>query len=193
MNTTLINTLAERKPERHPMLDEAAECGGCSTPPKAPARRSFDAPPVRVNGVLIEEADIAREVQHHTGASIEEARAAAARALAIRHVLLERAHELALIAAPEADALGRWESDEEALIRQVLEAEAPPSPPTADECRRVYEARREAFPDAFEKAEPIIRDRLMARAWVSTSAKYVARLMRAARVEGLNIHEGAGP
>ncbi|OQW61160.1 MAG: hypothetical protein A4S17_02075 [Proteobacteria bacterium HN_bin10] len=192
--TTIIDTLAARHAKRHPILEEAAGCGGsCSTPPAAAARLSLDAPPVMVDGVLIAEADIAREVQHHDGATIEEARAAAARALVIRQLLLERAASLGLKPAPETDALGRWESDEEALIRQVLEAEASPVAPTEAECRRVYENHRDALPDTYERAAPIIRDRLMARAWMAASAKYVADLVRGARIEGLNVLEGGGP
>lgn len=194
MARTLIDTLAERRHDQHPLLDDGAGCAGsCSTPPSGPARRLLDAPPVMVDGVAIPEADIAHELQHHDGASIEEARAAAARALVIRLLLLRRAGELGIIPAPETDALGRWESDEEAVLRQLLEREAPPTPPTLDECRRVYEARREAFAMPFEKAKAIIHDRLMARAWVAASAAYVARLARGARIEGLNLVEGAPP
>jgi hypothetical protein len=193
MGQTLINTLAKRGAERHPMLDEAGCGGSCSTPSPAAARLSFDAPPVRVNGVTIAEAEIAREVQHHEGASIEEVRASAARALIIRRLLLERACALGLSPAPETDALGRWESDEEALIRQVLEVEAPPMAPSVEECRRVYEARRASFPMEFAVAEPIIRDRLTARAWMTASAAYAARLMRAATIEGLEVLTEVGP
>lgn len=194
MGTTIIDTLAARKGERLPILEEASGCGGsCSTPPAAPARLAFDAPPVSVDGVRIEEADIAREVQHHEGASIEEARASAARALVIRHLLLRRAHELAITPAPEQDALGRWESDEEALVRQVLELDAVPTQPTTEECRRVYDARRAVFAMEFVVAEPIIRDRLTARAWMAASAAYAAKLMRAASIQGLELLKETGP
>ncbi len=193
MATTIIDTLAARKGERPPILEQASGCGGsCSTPPAAPARLAFDAPPVSVDGARIEEADIAREVQHHEGASVEEVRAAAARALIIRHLLLRRAHELALTPAPEQDALGRWESDEEALVRQVLEVEAPPAQPTAEECRRVYDARPATFAMEFAVAEPIIRDRMTARAWMAASAAYAAKLMRTASIEGLEVRKETG-
>jgi peptidyl-prolyl cis-trans isomerase C len=192
--TTIIDTLAARNAKRHPILEEAAGCGGsCSTPPAAAARLALDAPPVIVDDVPIAEADIAREVQHHDGATIEEARAAAARALVIRHLLLARASKLGLAPAPETDVHGRWESNEEALIRQVLEAEAAPRAPTEAECRRVYENHRSALPDTYEKAAPIVHDRLMARAWIAASAKYVAALVRGARIEGLSALEGGGP
>jgi peptidyl-prolyl cis-trans isomerase C len=188
--TTLIDTLAKRSGAQHPLIEEAAGCGGsCSTPPTGPALRTLDAPPVRVDGVLIDEADIAREVQHHDGASIEEARAAAAQALVIRHLLLQRAAALRLEPTPETDELGRWESDEEALIRAVLEIEAPPNEPTSEECLRVFQTNRGRYPKTFESAEPVIRDRLRARAWVAASAAYVARLVRSARSEGLSFHK----
>lgn len=193
MSRTLINTLAKRGAKHHPMLEEAGCGGSCSTPSPMPARLTFDAPPVKVNGVELSEADIAREAQHHQGASMEEARASAARALIIRHLLLQQACELGLSPAPETDALGRWESDEEALIRQVLEMEAPPAQPTMEECRRVYDARRAVLEMEFAVAEPIIRDRLTARAWMAASAAYVARLMRAASIQGLEVPKEAGP
>lgn len=194
MRQTIIDTLASRKSNRHPMLEETAGCGGsCSTPPSVPARLSLDAAPVRVNGVSIEEADIAREVQHHEGRTIEEARAAAARALVIRHLLLERARALDLSPEPETDALGRWECDDEALVRQVLEREAPPCMPTEAESRRIYELKRDSIGMPFERARPLIEDRLLAPSWAAAAARYVAGLMRGARIEGLETPPGAGP
>jgi hypothetical protein len=194
MATTIIDTLAARNAKRHPMLDEPTGCGGsCSTPPAGPARLALDAVPVRVNGITIPETEIAREVQHHEGATIEEARASAARALVIRHLLLTRALEVCIVATPEQDSLGRWESDEEALIREIIHREAEPIEPTDEECRRVLESGRLARPESYETAMGLVRDRLMARAWVAASAKYVARLVRGARIEGLNVLEGGGP
>lgn len=190
MTTTIINTLASRKADCNPLLEEAGCGGSCSTPPASAARLTLDAAPVRVNGVLISEAEIAREVQHHDGATIEEARAMAARALVIRHLLLQRAEELGLSPALEQDALGRWESDEEALIRAVLDIEAPPMAPTENEIRRVFESRTASLPPSYEDAAPVIRSRLMARAWMAASARYVGQLVRAARVEGLQLLEG---
>lgn len=185
MPTTLINTIKQQPAS---LLDDPSGCGGsCSTPPPGAARLELNASPVRVNGVLIAEAEIARELQHHDGASVEEARASAAQALVIRHLLLARAQDLSLSPAPEQDQLGRWESDEEALIRQVLDIDASPRAPTEDECRRVYDAQAATLPQPYEIAAPIIRDRLMARAWMTASTNYVAHLVRCATIEGLNI------
>lgn len=92
------------------------------------------------DGVQIPESLIAQEAQNHPGGSPEEVRAAAAHALAVRALLLDRAAELGLIAEPELDERGREETPEEALVRAVLAEEVDPETPTEAECRRVYDA-----------------------------------------------------
>lgn len=145
MKRTLIRTVPEA-----PAAAEAFS--GCGHGPAPAARRGPNAPPVFVNGVEIAESAIANEAQHHGAASGPEARAAAARALAIRELLLQRARALGLSPAPEADERGRTETDEEALIRQLLEAEAPAVEPGEAECRRVYDANPDRFaaPELYE-------------------------------------------
>jgi peptidyl-prolyl cis-trans isomerase C len=107
---------------------------------------------VFVNGVAIPETAIAQEAQNHQASSGAEARAAAARALVIRELLLQRARVLELQPNPQRDALGREETATEALVRQVLELEAPAAAPTEAECRRVYESSLTQFvaPEVFE-------------------------------------------
>jgi peptidyl-prolyl cis-trans isomerase C len=100
---------------------------------------------VVANGVEIPESLVAQEVQNHAGATAAEAWNAAAQALAIKALLLHRAAELGLSAAPELDVAGREETPEEALVRQVLEAEVEPTEPTERECRRVYATRAARF------------------------------------------------
>ncbi len=106
---------------------------------------------VAVNDVVIANADIAREVQNQAGSSPRESWEAATRALVIRQLLLQRAHALELMAEPKS-ADGVRETDEEALIRVLLEKEV--TTPKADEaaCRRYYEANLARFrsPDLFE-------------------------------------------
>lgn len=161
--------------------------GSCSTPPRQRAVRAASAPPIYVDGVEIPEEDIAREIQHHPGGAMEEARAEAARALVIRHLLLSRAHALGLEPEPETDALGRWETDEEALVRQALEAEAIPQEPTEGEIGRVLAANPPPASLSAEHAFAAVRDRLRARAWLGASTAHVAALARAARIEGLTL------
>lgn len=95
---------------------------------------------VVTDGVQIPESLIAQEAQNHPGGSAAEVRAAAAHALAVRALLLDRAAELGLVAEPERDERGREETPEEALVRAVLAEEVDPETPTEAECRRVYEA-----------------------------------------------------
>lgn len=132
-------------------------CGGAPEPTR-PARRPVQFNPVIVNGVAIDPKAIAEEAQLHPAPDGEEAWMAAARALAIRELLLQEARRLGLAPEPEADGMGRRETDEDALIRQLLETEASPASPTDEECRRFYEAQAHRFrtPDLFEAAHILI-------------------------------------
>jgi len=100
---------------------------------------------VSVNGVAISRAAIGRETQNHPAAKPIEAWQAAARALAVRELLLQEARRLALEPDPAEDDEGRRETDEEALIRQLVAQEI--VTPEADEaaCRRYFEANRQRF------------------------------------------------
>ena len=100
---------------------------------------------VRVNGVEVPRDMIAREVQHHPSRTPAEAWKAAARALAVRELLLQEARRLAVVAEPIADGDGRRETEEEAAIRTLVEQEVrTPAADTAT-CRRYYEQNRRRF------------------------------------------------
>lgn len=107
---------------------------------------------VTVNGVAIAEKAIATEAQNHPSRSGKEAVDAASRALAIRELLLQEARRLGVSPDPLPDAQGRKETDEDALVRQLLDHEI--DIPEADEetCQRYYENNRKRFvqPDLFE-------------------------------------------
>ncbi len=98
-----------------------------------------------IEGVEIPEFLIAEEVQNHPSLSAADARAAAGKALAVKALLLHRADELGLRPQPQRDEAGREETDEEALIRGVLDVEIDIDPPSDAECRRVYESQRARF------------------------------------------------
>lgn len=108
---------------------------------------------VAVNGAVIASADIAREVQHHHGGSAVTAWEAATRALIVRELLAQRARDLGLAAAPRSEN-GLRETEEEALIRMLLEAEVTTPTATEAECRRYYQANLARFrgPDLYEPA-----------------------------------------
>lgn len=103
---------------------------------------------VRVNGVVLSRADIAREVQHHSARTPIAAWQAAARALAVRELLLQEARRLDVVAEPASDAQGRRETEEEALIRALIEREVKTPDPDQETCRRYYERNRRHFRSA---------------------------------------------
>lgn len=105
-------------------------------------------PDIHVNGSVISEAAIIAEVQNHPAAEPDRAISEATEALIVRELLLQEARDLALEPMPETDASGRRETDEDALIRQLLEVEI--TVPVADEdaCRRYFENNRERFRSA---------------------------------------------
>ncbi len=149
------------KPETRaePQMMEACQSGGCGGGAPAPRR----APPpvfsdVLVNGVTIDPEEIAQEIQHHPAADADAAWREAARALAVRELLLQRARALGLEATPERDEAGRQQVDEDALVSELLELEVVPDEPDSDECRRYYDANTGRFrtPDLFEASHILI-------------------------------------
>jgi peptidyl-prolyl cis-trans isomerase C len=113
---------------------------------------------VRVNGVAIPRADIAREIQHHPSKTPAAAWTAAAQALVIRELLKQEAQRLGVAGDPLSDTQGRRETDEEAGIRTLIEREVATPEPDAANCRRYYENNRARFrsPDIFEAAHILI-------------------------------------
>jgi peptidyl-prolyl cis-trans isomerase C len=107
---------------------------------------------VSVNGVAIARDAIQREMQHHTAAKPIAAWQQAARALVIRELLMQRARHLSVAPAPISDAEGRRETDDEAIMRALVEREV--TVPETDDatCRRFYEHNQRRFrsPDIYE-------------------------------------------
>lgn len=95
-------------------------------------------PHVSVDGVIIPHDQIAREAQHHAAPTPSEAYVLAARALVIRKLLLNRACTLGLKAEPLSDEKGRTETEDDALIRQLIEREVTTPEPDEASCRRYY-------------------------------------------------------
>lgn len=133
--------------------------------------------PIFVNDAPVAAADIAREVQNHAGGSPQQAWEAATRALVVRTLLSQRARELKLVAEPRS-VEGLRETEEEALIRVLLETEV--RTPTADEatCRRYYQANLSRFrgPELFEPLH------ILFQAARDDKAAYAAAVQRAEAV-----------
>jgi peptidyl-prolyl cis-trans isomerase C len=113
---------------------------------------------VSVNGVVVPRDAIAREVQQHPASTPLAAWKEAARALAIRELMLQEARRLALTPEPQVDPDGRRETDDEALIRMLVEQEVSVPEPDVDACRRYYDQNRRRFrsADIYEAAHILI-------------------------------------
>ena len=121
----------------------------CSIHPQFPAGKPVT---VSVNGVAIPRDAIVREMQHHPASKPIAAWQRAANALVVRELLLQRAQQLGLSPEPISDADGRRETDEEALMRDVVEHEVTVPEPNDATCRRYYVQNRARFrsPDIYE-------------------------------------------
>lgn len=143
-----------------PVMPSACQSGGCGG--VAEDLRLRPAPPsfgvVSVNGVEIDPEAIAQEIQHHPAADGETAWQEAARALALRELLLQEARRLNIRSEPERDAAGRSETEEDALVRALLEQQVQPAVAGEAECRRYYDGHSERFrtPDLFEASHILI-------------------------------------
>lgn len=116
--------------------------------------------PVTVNGVTVAASAIAAEAQNHPMPHGKPGWAwkAAARALALREVLLQEAKAKQIVAAPMELAAGQWETEEEALIRQLLEVAIEPGEIDEAKLRAVYDGDPDRFrgPSLFEAAHILI-------------------------------------
>jgi peptidyl-prolyl cis-trans isomerase C len=143
-------------------------------------------PDVIVNGGRIPAADIAAEAQNHAAPKGEPGAAlrAAARALAVRELLLQEARRMDLSPAPRTLGPGRRETDDEALVRTVIETRV--EPPTVSEaaCRAFHGANPERFraPTLYEAAHILLPapeyDALAKEQALSTAQVLLAELAR---------------
>jgi peptidyl-prolyl cis-trans isomerase C len=140
---------------------------------------------VVLHGVEIPDSLIAQEAQNHPGPTAAASRTAAAHALATKALLLRRAADLGLEPMPERDEDGREETAEAALVRAVLEAEIEITPPTEQECRRVYDAQRASFrsADLYEASHILIEPAADAEVDVE-AARIFAQTLAAALTTG---------
>lgn len=182
-----------RRPASSPAPRPAPSHGACNAPPPRPLAPDF--PEVWVEGVEIAAEAIARELQQHPAADPVEAWTAAARALVVRELLLQRARSLGLTADQDDEDEAR-EAPEDALVRRLLARELRPAEPDEAECRRFFEGQRDRFrtPELFEAAHILIEpDTGDAAAWAAaeTHARRLAGEIgqsRTAFVEAARAH-----
>jgi len=104
-------------------------------------------PDVSVNGVKISAADIAAEAQNHNAPKDKPGWAwkSGARALVIRELLLQEARKRDLQPAPKELEPGKVETDDESLIRLLLELVVTPETPEESEVSAVYAEHPDMF------------------------------------------------
>ena len=117
--------------------------------------------PVTVNGVTVPHDAISRETQNHPAPTPIAAWTAAARALAVRELLVQEARRLDLQADPAVDEEGRRETEEEALVRGLVETQVATPLPDEASCRRYYERNLGRFrsADIYEASHILIAAR----------------------------------
>ena len=113
-------------------------------------------PDVTVNEETITSAAITAEAQHHNAPAGKPGLAwrAAAKAMVVRTLLLQEAHRLDMEADPELVAEDKLETEDEALIRALLDQEIEPQEVSSQACQALYESRMEAFrsPSLYQPA-----------------------------------------
>lgn len=136
--------------------------------------------PVTVNGVTISPEAIAAEAQNHPAPKGKPGSAwqAAARALVLREALLQEAAALGIASMPVELAEGQWETEEEALIRQLLESAIAPANIDDAELLALYDEAPDRFrgPSLFEAAHilfPVAPGDADARAKAQSNAESV--------------------
>jgi peptidyl-prolyl cis-trans isomerase C len=128
------------------VINHTAKSAAPSAPPKPVV--------VSVNGTVIARDAITREIQNHPASRPIDAWQQAARALVVRELLLQEAARLRLVAEAQSDSSGRCETDDEALMRGLVEQEVRTPEPDEDVCRRYYERNIARFrsADVYEAA-----------------------------------------
>jgi peptidyl-prolyl cis-trans isomerase C len=123
----------------------------CSVHVQVPAAKPVT---ISVNGVAIARDAIVREMQNHPADKPTAAWQQAARALVVRELLLQRANAIGITPDPFSDDEGRRETDEEAMMRGVVDREVSVPEPDDETCRRYYEHNGARFrsPDIYEAA-----------------------------------------
>lgn len=142
-------------------------------------------PAITVNGVTLDPGRIAAEAQNHPAPKGKPGLAwkSAARALVIRELLLQQAKSAGIKPDPIETAPGQWETEDEALIRQLLDQEIAPAPADEAALRAIYDAHPERFraPSLFEAAHILLAaspDDADARALAGKAAEELLETVR---------------
>ncbi len=125
-------------------MSEATTQAGCAIKPRNLPRPKE----ISVNGVVIDRSAISRESQNHPAAKPIDAWRAAARSLVVRELLLQEARRLGLEVVPAEDDEGRRETEDEALIRGLVDQQIATPTANDEECQRYYTLNEQRFRSA---------------------------------------------
>lgn len=140
---------------------------------------------VSVNGIAIDEARIMAEAQHHPADNPGQALIAATKALVVRELLLQEARARDISAEAETLDNGSVETEEDALIRALIEREVESPSSNGDVRRRYYEHNRHRF-----KSETIYEARHILLAVKSEEVRDAMRKEAHHLIETLREHPG---
>lgn len=149
--------------------------------------------PLYINDTEITDEQVFAEMQYHPASSLSEAQEKAAKALAIRELLLQEAARLDITAPDEAAA---EEMQEDYLISRLLEQEVVTPEPDELSCQRYYEQNKKTFRDTegnpvlFAYVQPAIAAYLKEASWQTAVKQYLKVLVGNARIAGIYL-EGA--
>ncbi len=135
---------------------------------------------VSVNGTVIPARAIVREIQYHPAASPTESWRKAAEALVVKALLLDEAWREGIAAEPVVDDRGRRETEEEALIRGLVERTVRVPSPTQEELGRYYDTNLAKF----RAAELIEARHILVAARADDSDAYAAARAKAEALAG---------
>jgi len=145
-------------------------------------------PEVRVNGSTIAHSAIAAEAQNHKAPAGKPGFAwqSAARALIIRHLLLEDAQLKGLAREPAMLAEDRMEADDEAIIRGYLE-ENLHLPPVQEEEIIQFAVESGGDIGGDDAVRMSMQRALEQRNWVIAANELVSGLVERAQIEGIEM------
>lgn len=152
--------------------------------------------PLYVNNTEITDEQVFAEMQYHPAPSLPEAQEKAARALAIRELLLQEAARLG-ITAP--DAAADQETQEDYVTSRLLEQEVLTPEPDDVSCQRYYEQNRKTFCDTegnpvlFEHVKPTIAAYLTEASWQMAVKQYLKILIGKSCIAGVTLKGADSP
>lgn len=130
-------TAVRDKPDSH-SLEQLKEWALAQAPELKRAGKAL--PCFRINDRVVTTAEVDQEAQYHPAASRNEARQQAARALAVRELLLAEADRQGITTDAGAGSVEPDEGADEARIRILIERNVEVPTPTEANCRRYYES-----------------------------------------------------